>query len=415
MAYLHHNVGGIPFDNGARLQSYQYSANSVAAGETLTVLLDFESATGLEATLELATPALARPIPDGQAQPPVFSAQTHPLNDQETLFQLAIPADAPAGLGLLRLTLAGARPLMPSGQTRGDLYLRPLRIEPASGTTPVAGLDEASSLDVVTTSGTVHEGQVLEGQFAWWTARPLGANHHFSWRLQDANGLVLAQLDSQPGYGFQPSVDWPAGRPVNDWLALKLPRQLAGPGPYPLVMRLYQSASGEEVLARRLGVLVNESGEWVYRPETPSARLPDDLTPLPAEFLAEGKPVIRLRGYRLEQSSNVLSLTLFWEALGDLTADYTRFVHLLDPETEKIVTQADGLPQGNSYPTSQWSEGEIIADPISFEFNQIPSGSYRLAIGFYSPREGLPQLAVASDLGLLPDNRVLLPDKLAVR
>jgi hypothetical protein len=421
MAYLHHDVQGVLFDNGARLQSYQYSANSVAnsltAGETLTVLLDFEAATGIEATLELATPALARPIPDGQALPPVFVAQTRPLNDQQTVFQLTISATAPSGLVIPRLTLAGARPLMPSGQTRGDLYLRPLRIEPASGNVPAAGLNEASPLDVVAINVTAREEQVLEGHFAWWTAQPLGANHHFSWRLQDANGLVLAQLDSQPGYGFQPSVGWPAGRPVNDWLALKLPQQLSGPGPYPLVMRLYQSVSGEELLIRRLGAMVNEGGEWVYRPQTPSFRLPDDLAPLSADFLAEGKPVIRLHGYRLDQSSDALSLTLYWEALEDLATDYIRFVHLLDPAAENNVAQVDGLPQGNSYPTSQWIEGEVIADSVSFNLNQIPPGSYRLATGFYSRGEGLPRLSVTSVTGdpqLLLDNWVMLPDTLTI-
>jgi hypothetical protein len=288
-----------------------------------------------------------------------------------------------------------------------------LRIAAAPGESSTIAVDEVPVLDVAATNVLLREGSLLEGQFAWWTARPLGANYHFSWRLQDAEGLVLAQLDSQPGYGFQPSVGWPPAQPVNDWLALKLPQQLSRPGTYPLVMRLYQSVSGEELLVRRLGEVVNEGNGLVYRPATPSYSVPDDLTLLPATFLAEGKPVIRLHGYRLDHSANALTLTLFWEALadlGELAADHNRFVHLLDPATENIVAQVDGLPQGNSYPTSQWTKGEIVTDAVTLDLSEIPPGSYNLATGFYTLKEGLPRLPVTTDTGLLPNNRVLLPD-----
>jgi hypothetical protein len=376
--------------------------------------LDIDSPVEVLATMELATPALARPLPEGQAPPPAFATQRRPLEDGQTLFQLDIPANAPSGLIVPRLTLEDAQPLMPSGQTRGDLFLRPLRIEAAPAGTAVTGLNEDAALDVAATDMLVHEEQVLEGRLAWWTGRPLGANYHFSWRLQDANGLVLAQLDDQPGHGFQPSVGWPIAQPVYDWLALQLPPQLSGPGPYPLVMRLYDSVSGEEVLVRRLGEVVEDGEGVVYRPATPQFDLPEHSVPLTADFLAGGEPVIRLHGYQINQSTDTVSLTLYWEALEDGTADYTRFVHLLDPATENIAAQVDGLPQGNSYPTGQWTQGEIITDSVAFDLSQLPLGAYRIATGFYNPAGDLPRLSVTGSDGLLPDNRVTLPDMITV-
>ncbi len=408
MGYLHHDVEGVVFDDGTHLQGYRYHAEAIAAGETLTISLNFTSAADTEATIELATPALARPTPDEQSPPPVFVAETRPLESQSLTFQLTIPADAPTGLVVPRLTLADARPLMPSGQTRGELFLRPLFIQAANQQQQV--FNQPVGLDVATVEMVVREDNVLEGHFAWWTERPLGGNYHFSWRLQDANGQVLAQLDSQPGYGFQPSVGWPAGQPIHDWLSLRLPDSLSGSGPYPLVMRLYDSVGGEELLVRQVGLLAETEERLEYRPHTPNFALPDDYLPLAAAFLANNTPIITLHGYQIDQYSNTLSLTLYWEALEGMTADYIRFVHLVDAEAEEVVAQQDSFPQGNSYPTSQWTAQEIITDTVQLDLSNISPGTYRLAIGFYEQSEGLPRLPVVSGDTPLSDNLVILPD-----
>jgi hypothetical protein len=74
------------------------------------------------------------------------------------------------------------------------------------------------------------------------------------------------------------------------------------------------------------------------------------------------------------------------------------------------VAQVDGFPQGNSYPTSQWTVGEIVSDAVTVDLSEIPPGSYLLATGFYNPKEDLPRLTVTNGTGVLPGNRVLLPD-----
>ncbi len=264
MGYLHHDLDGVAFDNGAQLFNYGYSASEIRAGETLTVTLSVDPGPGGVATLALGSPALARPVPDGVADPPAVVTATQPLDTDTLVFPLTISRDAPAGLVVPRLKLGDGRPLMPSGQTRGDLFLRPLRILPPestpSGSSPLVRDDGLFAGDVRANALIMRDAETLDGQFSWLTMRPLGQNLQFSWRLQDRVGGVLAQYDAQPGNGFLPTVGWPAGESVDDWLALRLPRQGSDAPPYRLMMLLYDPASGRQLLARRVGEMAYDQG-----------------------------------------------------------------------------------------------------------------------------------------------------------
>lgn len=421
MAYLHHDRDGVAFDNGARLDGYDTSADEITAGETLTITLRIEPGDGGLATLALVTPASARPKPDGAADPPVLVAATQPLADAPLVFALPIPAGAPPGLYVPRLTLDGARPLLPSGGTRGELFLRPVRVgttddgrqTTGDATTNNQRLTTPNNLDVRATQLTMRDATTLDGHFAWYTARPLGARYAFSWRLQDAAGATLAQLDAQPGYGYLPSTLWPPGAWTADWLALRLPAAAPAVSDYPLVMRLYDAGSGRELLARRVGVVAWDGRIWQPRLHEPTFALPDGLTPLEVTF-SDGHPLIALRGYELAQETDALRLTLYWQALADTPGDFARFVHLLDA-SEANVAQSDGAPAGDSYPTGQWQSGEIVADTVTFDLSALPPGEYRLATGFYRPTGDMPRLAATGPDGPLPDGRALLPEVFEVR
>lgn len=231
--------------------------------------------------------------------------------------------------------------------------------------------------------------------------------------MQDPTGGTLAQLDAQPGYGYQPSTGWASGQWTTDWLALALPDAAPATGEYPLVMRLYDANTGATLLARRVGVLVWDGDAWQPQMHEPSYLLPSDLHPLANTFGGAADPLIALRGYRVERDAASLRLTLYWEALADLPADYTRFVHLLDADGE-IAAQIDGAPAGDSYPTGQWVAGEIVADTVVFDLSGLPPGEYRPAMGFYRPDEGLPRLEANGPDGPLPDGRAILPEGVLV-
>jgi len=76
-----------------------------------------------------------------------------------------------------------------------------------------------------------------------------------------------------------------------------------------------------------------------------------------------------------------LELTLFWRGESAFDADYTVFVHLLGADGTPVVN-ADHLPPR---PTSNWAEGEIIADAVTLAIPaDLPPGEYPLEIGLYN-------------------------------
>jgi hypothetical protein len=419
LGYLSHAPEGILFDNGQRLEKIGYSQATVAAGEELLVRLRW-SAGGVPAMVALATPALHR---FGQAPLLAWDTQTAGATG-EALYRLSIPINTPPGVYTPRLTLVdGSSALTPSGTRRGTLFLEPVRVM-----TMVGGPEGAqTSLDVRVAQVEQRQqplaqppagcsvveagGQVLDVRLAWLTARPLSHNYTVSLRLTDNGGLPVAQCDSQPGYGFLPSSAWPAGQWLDDWLALPLPARLPETTPYALTVRLYDREMGTALLTRRLGELVWLAEELVFRPTEPLFTLPPELAPVAALF--EGK--IRLSGYILEQKSDELKLTLYWQALVAGQEDFTHFVHLVDT-TGEIVAQHDAMPRRNSYPTSQWSAAEVVADPLEVSLRGIPPGDYRLAVGLYRPiAPDYPRLAAVDQQSEpVVDGRIFLPHTITI-
>ncbi len=403
MAYLHHDQAGVPFDSGAVLQHYEYERETVSPSQELSITLNLTDAEGQAATIALGTAAVARP--GFEPDPPLIAEQTQTVTGDKIRFDFLLPGNVPSGLIIPRLTIAGAHPLTPSGRTRGDIYLRPLRVlndQPA----PPSG----RRLDVQVKNVQPRDHSALDVQIAWIARQQLSHNYNVSLRLLGDDGSWYAHLDRQPGYGFLPSSGWPLGVEVNDWLAMPLPEDLPVDTPLSLILRLYEVESGETVLNRRLGEIMIQEGQFTFTENEPSFTVPVDLSILPAAF----GETIQLRGYELDQTETDLHLTLVWEALEANQPDYTRFVHLFDPKTEMVVTQNDGQPLNNSYSTSQWLAGEIVADTISFDLSAVPEGTYQIGVGFYR-QEGdslLHLTAVNPETQTpYPGNRAVLPDE----
>jgi hypothetical protein len=255
----------------------------------------------------------------------------------------------------------------------------------------------------------------LDVQLQWETMRALTRNYNYSLRLTDAQGQELVQVDGQPGYGFQPSSLWTVGTWINDWLAVRLPEDLPrdpGSMPLALVVRLYDVQTGEVVLTRRLGELEWRGDELSFQVTEPEFSLPPNIEPITAEF-GDGPfgPLIRLRGYESALNGADLKLTLYWEALSNSSEDFFHFVHLVDPNSGQILAQHDSMPRNDSYPTSQWTGGEVVSDSLSLDVSEIPAGEYVLHIGlFKSSDDGLSRLAAVDEQGRpLPNDRLRLP------
>ena len=81
-------------------------------------------------------------------------------------------------------------------------------------------------------------GDVLQVQFTWIADAPVATRYKVFLQLLDAEGLLVAQRDSEPGGGLAKTVDWKPGVPALDNHALLLPDDLS-PGDYKLIAGLY--------------------------------------------------------------------------------------------------------------------------------------------------------------------------------
>lgn len=420
MGYLHHAPQGISFEDGVLLEAYRYSAQTVRPGETLQVMLEWSAEPSQVVPDEMATLDLATPAVHRFSHAPALVGAEQPLRPGLVIYELTIPESAPPGMYVPRLRRQDVSALTPSGETRGDLFLRPLRLAdpiPAGGTgsglrvrTDAVEVPEtlppvsASAEGLFDCASPSPSGGELLLQLAWFTPQPLSRNYTVSLRLAEAGGALVAQCDVQPGYGYLPSGGWPAGRWVPDRLSLPLPQRLPRSDFYTLVATLY-ARPGQPVLTRQLGQLAWKGETLAFSVREPVYTLPDGIERVNARF----GDVAALRGYEASRTSDALVFTLYWESLGAGERDYVRFAHLLDAETGSIIVQSDGAPQNNTYPTGQWIDREIVADRIVFRRDDLSDGPYQLALGFYPPQDPLSRLAVYDEQGAaLPDNQFLL-------
>lgn len=111
---------------------------------------------------------------------------------------------------------------------------------------------------------------------------------------------------------------------------------------------------------------------------------------------------IELKADTLQQTSDVVRVTLFWQCVAKPAKAYTVFVHLIDTNGN-MLTQADSEPQGGAYPTTLWDAGEIVRDEYVLALRDLPPGEYQIEIGMYT-QPSLERLPVNdSDHLLLPD------------
>jgi hypothetical protein len=144
-----------------------------------------------------------------------------------------------------------------------------------------------------------------------------------------------------------------------------------------------------------------------------NTELPPIPRPLEAIF---GQPeIIKLHGFNLAPAEaaagDLLSLTLFWQALAPITNNYAVFVHFAS-EDGQVLAQGDGLPLFGSRPTTSWRADEVFRDEHLIQLPaDLPPGRYYLWVGFYDPVTGL-RPPVSVDGRPAADDRVLLTEVL---
>ena len=232
------------------------------------------------------------------------------------------------------------------------------------------------------TDQTLKPGSRLWLVLYWEGLAPMDKDYSVFVHLVDDRGVTIAQRDSYPGAGSDPTRDWKVGWAMRDVCPLDVPAPLLAQGPYRIRVGLYDYASRQ-----RLPVMRSESGlaDFVERPVELSLEGESPATLHEVYFDFGGQIV--LTGYSVQpiaaRPGDTLKLVLRWQALKTLDEDYTVFAHLMR-EGAQIWGQCDHVPMDGRSPTSSWAAGQIVSDKFDLRISpDAPDDSYELVVGLY--------------------------------
>ena len=188
--------------------------------------------------------------------------------------------------------------------------------------------------------------------FLWSAGSPPAADYTISAQLFNSAGQRVAQLDSQPFNGWLPTSQWLTGKKYQDTMLLTLPNSLPS-GVYELRVSVYdkQGLTGQQTPILRL-----LQGEAAAR-----------------QLMADADAGWTLQTVRLGSAG---ALALDGVVRQAPSADYTWFVHLLEP-SGRLLAQDDRPPVA---PTSAWRPGDRFSE--IFVVPAAPAGA-KLEIGAY--------------------------------
>ncbi len=93
------------------------------------------------------------------------------------------------------------------------------------------------------------------------------------------------------------------------------------------------------------------------------------------------------------EPGQAICVILNWQSAGNLSNNYTVFVHLVGPPkpttNSPLWAQHDSMPVESLRPTSSWQPGEVIRDMhVLFIPADAPPATYQLNVGLYDPTTG---------------------------
>ena len=290
-------------------------------------------------------------------------------------------------------------------------FARPRLMDPAAVARTVEGPrwtygGAAQLLGAAPDRPSVAPGEVLTVRACWTARAPMEKDYTVVVQLVGRENIRIGERHTYPGLGRFPTSLWPVGRAFCDDYRVRVAPWAPAPELYDGRIGLYDKAPSA------LLPVVGEDGQAVEAPVAFRVRVapprPRVVTPThPLDYrLGEA---IRLVGYDLTgevETGGVLTVTLYWHAEGAPGEDYRVFVHLLDARGE-MVTQHDGPPRWDHYPTWAWQRGDVVPDEHVLRIPAPTSGPFSLEVGMYRP-DTLERLPVTGPDGPLPESRILL-------
>ncbi len=240
--------------------------------------------------------------------------------------------------------------------------------------------------------------------------------------LIDSHGRAIAQATQPIAPDAYPTSMWGVGQIVKSRHLIYVPPRAPG-GRYTIRIGIVgrdgsnQGASGRVRHAGLFGLGAYESVEtgssWAIDAVTVEELPRQFALPSPQHRVdARFGDRFQLLGYDLPAEpawpGEPLRLTVYWQALQSIDADFTTFTHLVGPDGS-LAGQSDHWPRNWTYPTSFWVGGEVVADEYLVPIDAAAApGAYALLVGWYDSDSGERLPVVDAGGQALASNQFLL-------
>ena len=236
----------------------------------------------------------------------------------------------------------------------------------------------------------------------WGTQSTPGGDWSARLTLVSPSGSEAQWVDFNPCTGW-PTSEWGQDGVARGYGVLRVDPFFAD-GVYTVTVGLLDPVTGARVgRSLSVGQVQVQAVERVFE-------RPEIGVPVEALF----GDTLRLLGYDLQRAGEEVELTLHWQATRRMGVAYKFFVHLFDAETGEMVAQADVMPRNWGYPTTWWEKGEYVSDEIALVVSDVPPGTYDVMIGAYDPETGVRLPVVDTTHVSQAEDRLLLPERLAL-
>jgi 4-amino-4-deoxy-L-arabinose transferase-like glycosyltransferase len=264
-----------------------------------------------------------------------------------------------------------------------------------------------SSLQPTSTEEEVERNVLPSGKEGWvvlqWRAlQDVETDYKVAVYLLDAQGRVAGQTDRLLlSNDLRPTSFWQPGQLEMDYYTLP---SMPGtpPGEYTIEVAVYDAESGARLQLSDTTAGVSSSSLSVGSLQIIKPLAPPQVEPmerLPADE-TDIAPGMQLLGYdlsaRVVGPGETMRIALYWRATEDLTHDYLLSLQLKDGQGDVLLEQ-EGRPVDGTYPTTQWSNGEIIKDWHDLRLPpDTPSGRYELSLKVLEREETIGQVTLGS-------------------
>jgi 4-amino-4-deoxy-L-arabinose transferase-like glycosyltransferase len=239
-------------------------------------------------------------------------------------------------------------------------------------------------------SPVIRPGEFHTTTVCWEVLRMPERPGAFTLKFFDGSTRTVSERTSLHGMGRFPSALWRTRDifcdEVDIFVDSALPRAQTFDVVLAMLDPLTTQVNWQATSADKIPVAVPIIGQVASPAGDMSGTINTDLQPTSIVFPGFAD----LKGYAFSETpepGKPVHLTLLWNVTGHAEQDLAQFVHLIGPQTARVLY--DGTPRAGRYPTWAWSPDEKIVDELQITLPEdLPPGDYTLKIGFYRRDNG---------------------------